>query len=185
MTRPSSSTAGAAAELVHDGSRRRVLSGPGVLLLMTALVGCGDAERPSEEAETASPAPARRVLLVSFDTTRADRLGCYGHGTGTSPAIDALAARGIRFENAFAQVPLTLPSHATLLTGTYPAVHGIRVNGAGALGASLPTMAESFSARGYRTAAFVSSVSTCCPPRCGTPRRPRASSPASAAGSRC
>jgi len=97
------------------------------------------------------------VLLITLDTTRVDRLGCYGHPGGTSPAIDGLATSGVRFETAYSQVPLTLPSHASLLTGTYPGVNGLHVNGSSSLGASLPTLAESFSAKGFRTGAFVSS----------------------------
>src|SRR2546427_790963 len=76
-----------------------------------------------------SPGSARlNVLLVPLDTTRADRLGCYG-SPGAKPArLDRLAAEGVRFENAFADAPITLPSHASLLTGLYPFEHGVRNN---------------------------------------------------------
>src|SRR5882672_9418956 len=69
------------------------------------------------------------VLLVTLDTTRADRLGCYGYAGAKTARLDRLAAEGVRFENAFADAPITLPSHASLLTGLYPFEHGVRNNG--------------------------------------------------------
>jgi arylsulfatase A-like enzyme/Flp pilus assembly protein TadD len=95
------------------------------------------------------------VLLITLDTTRADRLGCYGYPRAATPALDALARRGTLFENALAQIPMTLPSHATLLTGRYPRELGIRLNAEAALGRDHPTLATVFKRRGYRTAAFV------------------------------
>src|SRR5205085_961951 len=59
-------------------------------------------------------------LLVPLDTTRAARLGCYGHATALTPTLDALAARGVLFERAYTPAPLTLPSHASMMTGLYP-----------------------------------------------------------------
>lgn len=97
------------------------------------------------------------VLLITLDTTRADRLGCYGYAPAATPTIDAFAASGTLFENAFAQVPLTLPSHASMMTGRYPKEHGIHSNGSGALGADHPTLATVFKEHGYRTAAFIAS----------------------------
>ncbi len=97
------------------------------------------------------------VLLVTLDTTRADRIGCYGYTAGTTPSLDAVAARGVLFEQALTQVPQTLPSHATILTGRYPRELGIRVNGQAALGEQVPTLATLFKAKGYATGAFVSS----------------------------
>ena len=99
---------------------------------------------------------ARSVLLVTFDTTRADRLGCYGHPNAATPVVDALAERGVRFERAYAPVPITLPSHASLLTGSYPPTHGVRDNGLFVLGGEAETLAEAFRRAGHRTAAFVS-----------------------------
>ncbi|MGQ9661215.1 MAG: sulfatase-like hydrolase/transferase [Kiritimatiellia bacterium] len=98
------------------------------------------------------------VLLVTLDTTRADRIGCYGYRRAATAALDRLAARGLLFENAFANVPLTLPSHATILTGLHPPEHGIRVNGRHRLSAAIPTLAEILRNRGYRTAAFIASA---------------------------
>ena len=95
------------------------------------------------------------VLLITMDTTRADHLGCYGGATIVTPVLDLLAESGVRFEQAFTQVPITLPAHTSLLTGVYPPEHGLRVNGRHALGAELPTLADFFQAHGYRTGAFL------------------------------
>lgn len=84
------------------------------------------------------------VLLVSLDTLRADHLGCYGHDRPTSPNLDALAERGLRFATAVAQAPWTRPSHRSLLTGLYPVSHG---------GLSSPLLSEVFWQAGYRTTA--------------------------------
>jgi arylsulfatase A-like enzyme len=96
------------------------------------------------------------VLLVTIDTLRADHVGCYGDGNAATPVMDGLASRGVRFAEAIAPVPLTLPSHASLLTATTPLVHGVRDNAGFVLGAAPPTVAEAFRAAGYSTAAFVS-----------------------------
>src|SRR5262252_10461069 len=76
------------------------------------------------EAQT-PPRTAPNVVLVTIDTLRADHVGCYGYKQGKTPNIDALAADGARFERAFAVVPVTLPSHTTMLTGTYPMLSGM------------------------------------------------------------
>jgi arylsulfatase A-like enzyme/Tfp pilus assembly protein PilF len=94
-------------------------------------------------------------VLITIDTLRADRLGCYGDGTASTPVLDALAARGARFPTAVMHVPLTLPSHASILTGVTPLVHGVRDNAGFVLGPSPATVAERFKAAGYDTAAFV------------------------------
>lgn len=96
------------------------------------------------------------VLLVTLDTTRADAVGCYGGGART-PALDALAARGTRFDQALTPVPLTLPAHASLLTGLDPNQHGVRENGMGALAPAAWTLAERLRTAGYATAAVVAS----------------------------
>jgi arylsulfatase A-like enzyme/predicted Zn-dependent protease len=95
------------------------------------------------------------VILVTLDTTRADRIGCYGFSRIETPTLDALAARGVKFENCMSQTPLTLPSHSTLFTGTLPLFHGVRDNGGFILPQELTTMAEVFKADGYSTAAFI------------------------------
>lgn len=95
------------------------------------------------------------VLLLSLDTVRVDRLGCYGHAAARTPNLDALAARGVRFERAYAPVPFTLPSHATLLTGVNPDAHGLHANHQGMLPKEVTTLAETFARQGYHTSAFV------------------------------
>ncbi len=101
---------------------------------------------------------APNLLLITLDTTRADRLGCYGYGGGRTPALDGLAASGCLFEQAFTPVPITLPSHVTMMTGLLPPEHGVRVNGERRLGAGIPTLAEILQRRGYATAAFIASA---------------------------
>jgi len=97
------------------------------------------------------------VLLITLDTTRADHLSCYHPGKAKTPHLDALAARGVRFAHATAQVPLTLPSHACIMTGAYPPVHGLRDMGGFVLNPSHPTIASLAHAAGSATAAFVGS----------------------------
>ena len=103
------------------------------------------------------PAAKTSVLLITVDTLRADRLGCYGAGRVATPAMDALAAEGVRFEHAYAQVPITLPSHAVILTGTYPMYNGVRDFTSHGIPAGVGLMAEAFKRQGYQTAGFVSS----------------------------
>ena len=101
------------------------------------------------------PAAARpSILLVTLDTTRADAIGPEAAGVET-PAFNALAQRGRRFRQAYATVPETLPSHASMMTGLYPAGHGVHQN-ARPLAATYPVLAEKLRGAGYRTAAFVS-----------------------------
>lgn len=96
------------------------------------------------------------VLLVTIDTLRADRLGCYGHAAARTPVLDALASRGVRFATAVAHTPLTAPSHASILSGLTPPRHGVRDNGGFTFPEDLPTLSEAFRAAGFETAAFVS-----------------------------
>ncbi len=123
------------------------------------LPACGD-DAPSTVPSTVPTPPARRpnVLVLTLDTTRADRLGCYGHADAHTPNLDALAARGARFERAYAPVPLTLPTHATLWTGLQPPEHGIHDNGRNALGSQVPHAAEILKRAGWSTGAFLSSA---------------------------
>lgn len=96
------------------------------------------------------------VILISIDTCRADRLGCYGYSGGTTPRLDALAEEGVVFENAVAPVPLTLPSHSTMLCGTDPTGHGVHDNTGYHLAAHHQTLAELFRQKGRVTGAVVS-----------------------------
>lgn len=95
------------------------------------------------------------LLLVTIDTLRADHVGVYGAKQAQTPTLDAVAARGVRFEHAQSPVPLTGPSHATILTGLYPPVHGVRDNVVFSLDPRHRTLATLLKARGYRTAAFI------------------------------
>jgi len=95
------------------------------------------------------------VILVTLDTTRADRLGCYGFRNIETSTIDMFASRGIKFEKCFSTTPLTLPAHTTIMTGTLPPFHGVRDNGAFIVPPEIKTIAELFKEKGYSTSAFV------------------------------
>jgi arylsulfatase A-like enzyme/Flp pilus assembly protein TadD len=105
----------------------------------------------------AVPPTARHVVLVTIDTLRADRLGCYGSDVAT-PNLDRIASEGALAPQATAHVPLTRPSHVTLFTGRLPFEHGIRDNVSPAVVPDTPLLAEAFKKAGFATAAFVSSV---------------------------
>ncbi|MEK7485829.1 MAG: sulfatase-like hydrolase/transferase [Planctomycetota bacterium] len=104
------------------------------------------------------PAKKKNLIVVTLDTTRADRLGCYGYDGNTTPFLDALAQDSIVFENAITPVPLTLPSHSTLFTGIYPLGHGVRANIAFQLPDEVQTLAEILKSESYETSAFVSAI---------------------------
>src|SRR5213594_701549 len=95
------------------------------------------------------------LVLITIDTLHADHVGAYGATTGATPALDALAASGVRFDQVQTAVPLTGPSHATILTGQYPPSHGVRGNVVFTLGSKYPTLATRLKRQGYQTAAFV------------------------------
>jgi arylsulfatase A-like enzyme/tetratricopeptide (TPR) repeat protein len=136
---------------------------PIVAIAMVALGGCrrqetasspaGTAAQPTPGPPTSGPLPS--ILLVTLDTTRADAIGPEANGI-TTPNFNALAARGRRFRQAYATAPETLPSHSSIMTGLYPAGHGIHEN-ARTLPDTHPVIAERLRQAGYRTAAFVSS----------------------------
>ncbi|MEQ1893446.1 MAG: sulfatase-like hydrolase/transferase, partial [Planctomycetota bacterium] len=117
-------------------------------ILAFGLAGCA-AETPPE---------LEHVLLVTLDTTRADVLDGSPASLALAPHIGALAAAGVRFPHAYSVAPLTLPAHASLLTGLVPPRHGLRDNGREALAAEAKPLAESLAGAGFATAAFVSSV---------------------------
>ena len=100
-------------------------------LLLAALAGgsgaCGRGSEPPSATTGAVPGPRPSILLVTLDTTRADAIGPDASGV-TTPSFNAIAARGRRFRQAYATVPETLPSHASMMTGLYPAGHGIHEN---------------------------------------------------------
>lgn len=126
----------------HEGAGRKII-------VFLSLCLCAFALNPTNRLN---------VLLISIDTLRADRLGSYGYKTKT-PAMDALAAESLLFENAISQTPLTLPSHSTIFTGLYPDQHGVRNNENFVLPERLKTLAEFFQDHGYATGAVVGSFS--------------------------
>jgi arylsulfatase A-like enzyme/Tfp pilus assembly protein PilF len=133
-------------------SRAPLVVGAAAILVLAAGVLTWQRQRPRAQA------PARlNLLLVTLDTTRADRLGCYGYAAGRTRRLDQLAAEGVRFERAYATAPITLPSHASMLTGLYPFEHGVRNNGNFYLPDRFDSIATVLKRAGYHTAAFVSS----------------------------
>ncbi len=138
-------------------SARRLVS-TGAVLALLALLGAAWFVR----GRLIRPAPVSsgglagwNLLLVTIDTLRADRVGAYGSGRGLTPTLDALAARAVRFDRAYAHAPMTLPAHASILTGLIPPAHGVRNNGSFRLDASRQTLATCLRRAGYRTGAFV------------------------------
>src|SRR5262245_50268030 len=124
-----------------------------VLLLATSTSTAGysqAAQRPFRPAK-------RNVILITLNTLRPDHVTPLGWKQVKTPAIDSLAADGILFENAISQVPLTLASHASMLTGTYPFYNGVQDFTGEPLAPGFQTVAQSFQRNGYATAAFVSS----------------------------
>lgn len=95
------------------------------------------------------------VLLITLDTTRADRFSSYGYPEPTTPNLDALASEGSLFESAFSTAPITLPSHTSIMTGTYPMFHGTRDNSTYVVREDVTTMAEVLAEKGYDTGAVV------------------------------
>ncbi len=113
---------------------------------------------PGKIDTDAPPATSKlpNVLLITIDTLRADHLGCYGNDAIRTPAIDGIAAAGILFRKTTSSVPLTLPSHTSILTASYPPIHGVRDNARYRFEQSMPTLTEILKDAGYVTAAFIS-----------------------------
>jgi arylsulfatase A-like enzyme len=179
LTAPSWRVLGAAAlvlalSFVPANLARRALTVLAVLIpLVPALLAVRGAvalRRPDLAAPSMAAAPAPNLVLVVLDTVRADRLGCYGHERDTTPRLDTFAeAHATRFTNARSSSSWTLPSHATLLTGLFPAEHGATHPRAGRDEATMApawpaqplredaeTVAMQLHARGWQTAAVVS-----------------------------
>src|SRR5213593_62256 len=125
------------------------------LALVLLAHGCARTTHPEQDRATRPRLRDVNVVLITIDTLRADYLSCYGKRGVSTPNIDALAARGVRFAQAIAQVPLTAPSHASILTGSYPQVHKVRDMGGFVLDSKIPTLATILGDAGYETAAFV------------------------------
>ena len=99
------------------------------------------------------PGARLNVLLVTIDTLRADHVGAYGSPLGLTPTIDRFARQGVRFDIAHAHVPMTLPSHTTIMTGLYPAANGVHDSGSFRFDGAKPTLAGELKRAGYRTGA--------------------------------
>ncbi len=127
----------------------------GVVALVEAAIWGGILWRRT--APTTQPAsPPVNVLLVTIDTLRADALGASGNPKASTPWMDRIAALGLRFDRAHAHNVVTLPSHANILSGRYPFVHGVRDNAGFRFPDTVDTLATVLKGRGYRTGAFVS-----------------------------
>jgi len=119
-------------------------------VLAAALSSC------AEEFQSGAEGGVENLLLVTFDTTRADRIGCYGYEGASTPVLDALARDGALFERCIAPAPITLPSHSTLLTGLQPYSHGARNNGTHKLGEDVRSIAGMLKEEGFATGAVTS-----------------------------
>ena len=122
-----------------------------VLLISIAVAASNAVAQPAAK-------PSLNVVLITIDTLRADHVGCYGYKQIKTPNIDGLANDGARFERAFAVVPVTLPSHSSMLTGTYPMLSGMHDFGANKLSPLQTTMASVLKQAGYRTGAVVAAA---------------------------
>lgn len=116
-------------------------------LLATACTG-KQAEPPPQTSS------ARNLVIITIDTLRADHVGAYGYKDGRTPALDRLAREGVLFTHAYATAPITLTSHASLMTGRYPPGHGARHNGV-RIDLKTPTLADKLGQAGFATAAFI------------------------------
>lgn len=109
----------------------------------------------SSSKPAAAPEEKPNVIVVTIDTLRADHLGCYGYTAAQTPAIDALARAGVRFTQAYTPVPITLPAHAALFTGSFPMATGMHDFSGNKLPGSAVTLARVLRDQGYTTAAFL------------------------------
>jgi arylsulfatase A-like enzyme/Flp pilus assembly protein TadD len=143
-------------------TRRSVLAAIAVVVAALVVLGVVRARRTPRSDEEARARVARlspkgpfNVVVVTLDTTRADRIGCYGNRDVETPNLDALCRDGVVFDNATAVVPLTFPSHSSIFTGLLPPHHGVRDNGGFFLDQDRTTLAERLKEAGYATGAFI------------------------------
>jgi choline-sulfatase len=127
--------------------------GVGIVLALALAAACG---RGSQTPSIRGPFRGAPVVLISIDTLRADRLPLYGYRDGSTPRLDRLAHEGFVFEDLYSHCPLTLPSHASLMTGLLPLHHGVRDNIGYSVKPAERTLASRFKAAGYSTGAAVS-----------------------------
>jgi arylsulfatase A-like enzyme/Flp pilus assembly protein TadD len=158
----------AAAPKIKEEPRERRKSLPPVLWIAAAAVvilavvlifGVFRSGPQTGAGAPVTPDGGLSVVLITLDTTRADRIGSYGYAGAKTPNLDFLADSGVRFAEAACPVPLTLPSHCSILTGTYPLDHRVHNNGSYTLAEDQNTLAERLRAEGLNTAAFVASFS--------------------------
>lgn len=128
-------------------------------MALAAAILAASPREAAPAAKAAQPGRSRtNLVLVTLDTTRADHLGAWGWPHAKTPNLDALARRGTRFVRCDTAAPVTLPSHATILTGLFPPRHGVRDNGTFSLAGKVETVAERLARQGYDTGAVVSAV---------------------------
>ncbi len=127
-------------------SSRRLL-----ILLMAGLI-------VSSPGALAASSTATNVIVITIDTLRADHLGCYGYKQIRTPNVDTLAADGVRFTRAYTPVPVTLPAHSVIFTGTYPILSGMHDFSANKLSPNQPTLASILKEKGYTTGAVLGSA---------------------------
>ena len=136
---------------------QRLIASVGLaVMIFIGQTGCGD-RTPKEELILGGKYQGYNLVILVLDTLRSDHLGCYGYFRDTSPEIDRLSRQAVLFNNAFASIPITLPSHVSILTGLYPQTAGILYN-YGRLSDKTVTMAEILRQAGYRTSAVVSTA---------------------------
>jgi arylsulfatase A-like enzyme/Tfp pilus assembly protein PilF len=120
--------------------------------LCATLTACGSGSTQTAQQQTVPT--VRNLVIITIDTLRADRVGAYGYKAAHTPTLDRLAREGVLFTHAYAAAPITLTSHASLMTGLYPAGHGARHNGM-RLDPKTPTLADTLSKAGFATGAFI------------------------------
>ncbi len=130
--------------------RTRIAAVAWLLIALAPAAACRRREATGEDA-----GGRFNLLLITLDTTRADRLGCYGDARAATPNLDRLAREGVRFERAYTSAPLTLPAHASLMTGRGPQAHQVRNNGTYVLRPEEATLAEELKRAGFSTAALI------------------------------
>ena len=131
---------------------------PAAILALLVLLSAGSYAGQGEAKKSTPPAHFPNLLLITIDTLRPDHLHCYGYEQIQTANIDSLATDGIRFAQAFTPIPITLPSHAVMLTGTYPMMSGMHDFSGNILSPSQPTLATVLRARGYDTGAVIAAA---------------------------
>ncbi|MBT8453585.1 MAG: sulfatase-like hydrolase/transferase [Deltaproteobacteria bacterium] len=132
-----------------------------LLLQLVVLAGCSRPKAPELVSDSppelnAVESKSPSILVITVDTLRADRLGCYGFAAAQTPNIDRLSREGVRVHHAVAPAPITMPSHTSIFTGLDPPAHGVRDNGTFPVPQEIETLAERLKSAGYQTQAFVS-----------------------------